>query len=107
MSNLPLPLPTATTKTNATWSRGTTRAQHYGVWTKFVEFLGINIWISTTSDTDERFRFESMRTDEFLPDEAYISAVLGAAPAAVERRVKRLRRPVFMVTGVKTVSVRS
>ena len=43
-----------------------------------------------------------MRTEEFYPDEAFLRAAMDVP--AVKRRVVRLRKAVFVVVGVKTVS---
>ncbi|KAK4040988.1 hypothetical protein C8A01DRAFT_45809 [Parachaetomium inaequale] len=84
-----------------------------GIWTKFVEFLGLSLGFETTHKAHDMFRFERVHTEEFFPDEAYLSAALRdqrvQRTLAAGRRAKMMGRAVgnkgvYVIVGVKTVS---
>jgi hypothetical protein len=92
----------STSKHNFTWTRHKSNTSSFGIWTKFVEFLGVNIGLETSHSTHDIFRFERMSTEEFFPDEGFLTSTLLSHPA-VNRRLKQWR-PVYIIVGVKTVS---
>lgn len=56
-----------------------------------------------SSGSDDTFRFETMHTEEFFPDEEYIKALVQKSPVAT-RMLNNLHKPVFVIVGLKTVS---
>ncbi|SPQ26063.1 085264aa-fb84-4513-9374-dac57e83f289 [Thermothielavioides terrestris] len=79
------------------------RPPRLGLWTKFVELVGLRLdWVAAGHTVDV-FRFEQLQTEEWFPDEAFLTAAL--AHPAVQRRVGGWRRrAVYVVVGVKTVA---
>jgi hypothetical protein len=103
----------SSTKTNISWTRDKSSTSTLGIWTKFVEYLGLSLGLQTTRTAQDIFRFERVHTEEFFPDEAYLSAALHdrrvQRALAAGRRDKVLGRAVgskgvYVIVGVKTVS---
>ncbi|KAL2145796.1 hypothetical protein VTI28DRAFT_6295 [Corynascus sepedonium] len=103
----------STTKHNVEWTRDKASTHSFGVWTKFVESVGVNLGFEASNATQDVFRFERMCTEEYFPDEAFLAKAL--ASEGVQRQLalaKRRRRgmmgvgraPVYVIVGVKTVS---
>lgn len=90
-------------KRDVEWKRGKTDAHKFGIWVKFLEFLGIDIGVDVSAENDEVFSFKSMHTEELFFDMKYIQAALKSSPAA-RRILKMQRKPLYVVVGVKTVS---
>lgn len=59
--------------------------------------------IDVSSDSDDRFRFEKMHTEEFFPDAEYIKSILQRSPVAT-RMLEKQRKQLYVIVGVKTVS---
>lgn len=57
------------------WSREKLRGGHFGIYTKFLEMLlglGIDLDLERTTNNEEVFKFKTLQTQEFWPDEAYV-----------------------------------
>ncbi|KAG6356101.1 hypothetical protein INS49_015486 [Diaporthe citri] len=93
----------SSTKHGVEWQKGKTSAHKFGIWTKFIDFLGINVGIDVSSGSDDTFRFEKMRTEEFFPDGEYINTLLKRSPVAT-RMLTKQHKDLFVIVGVKTVS---
>ncbi|KAK3986502.1 hypothetical protein QBC44DRAFT_361455 [Cladorrhinum sp. PSN332] len=91
-----------TVKRDVSWSNSKSSSHNFGVWAKFLEFMGAEVGIETSRETDDVFKFESVTTQNFFPDDEFVREVLLRNPAIV-RRVQKLRKAVYVVTGVKTV----
>jgi hypothetical protein len=92
-----------TNKYGVEWTRDTTKIQGFGIWTKFVEFLGVDAGIVATQSTADVFRFDRMQTEEYWPDDTFLTAAVSSSPA-LKRRLVDQRKAVFVIVGVKTVS---
>lgn len=103
----------STTKHNVEWTRDKSVSHSLGVWSRFVQCLGVRLDFETSRSRQDVFRFESVRTEEWFPSEEYLAAAV--RDPAVRRRltvgggISRVgglvkRRAVYVVVGVKTVS---
>ncbi|KAK3299817.1 uncharacterized protein B0H64DRAFT_1527 [Chaetomium fimeti] len=98
---------TSTFKHNVEWTRDQSLSRSLGVWSRFIELLGVRLDFETSRSTQDVFRFASVRTEEWFPSEEYLAAAL--RDPMVRRRMGAgkgalVRRAVYVVVGVKTVS---
>ncbi|KAK4224122.1 hypothetical protein QBC38DRAFT_26713 [Podospora fimiseda] len=91
-----------TIKKDVSWTNSKTLSYNFGIWGKFLEFMGAEIGIETSKENAEIFQFESVVTQNFFPDEEYLKEILLKSPVVL-RRMQKFRKPVFIVTGVKSV----
>lgn len=93
-------------KIGVTWSKEKQRAGKFGVWTEFLSFLGFGVDVGTSYDTqiEETYAFDRMDTKEFLPTPAYLAESIRDPAVARFLDKSRLRKSLYMITGIKTVA---
>jgi hypothetical protein len=103
----------STIKHNVEWTRDKSVSHSLGVWSRFIQFLGVRLDFEVSSSKQDVFSFKSVRTEEWFPSEEYLAAAV--QDPGVRRRltggggVSRAgglvkRRAVYVVVGIKTVS---
>ncbi|KAK1252197.1 hypothetical protein MKX08_003384 [Trichoderma sp. CBMAI-0020] len=105
------PLPNASEiitskKSQVDFSREKLKAGKFSIFTRFIRFIGLGIDIATSWDTanEEAFTFERLETTFFIPTQPWLEKCL--ANSSVQRYLEkcRYRKPVYIITGLKTVT---
>lgn len=91
----------SSSKHEVEWTREKMKSHKFGIWTKFVEFLGVNVGVDVASTVDDTFCFKTMSTEEFYPDDDFVVKAL-SSPIAL--RSLKQRKSLYVIVGVKTVS---
>ena len=90
-------------KTNWTAEVGRYKQGKIGIWTKFLQALGIGIDLSVNyqSGNTESYSFDRIETRFFVPDQAYIETSV-ASPEVREFLIEsKFRANLYMITGIK------
>ncbi|KAK7914365.1 hypothetical protein PG985_012068 [Apiospora marii] len=95
---------TRTTKTNVAWTREKASSGRFGIWTKFLVLLGVDVGTAFSKDSNEQFQFREMTTEECFPTNEYLQAAVDAKPVKDYLNRHSLNpKPLYVVVGVKTV----
>ncbi|KAK8072094.1 hypothetical protein PG996_005442 [Apiospora saccharicola] len=94
-----------TTKRNVAWTRENASSGRFGIWTKFLVFLGVDVGTAFSKDSNEQFQFREMSTEECFPTNEYLQAAVDAKPVRNYLSRHSLNpKPLYIVVGVKTVT---
>ncbi|SPO02495.1 uncharacterized protein DNG_05168 [Cephalotrichum gorgonifer] len=92
------------TKSHVTWSSDKLREGRYGLWTKFLSFIGLSVdfGLEHSAQLEQSFTFETLETVEFIPTTEFLQETLATSPLAVDFLTRsRFRKPLYVVTAVK------
>ncbi|KAH7025647.1 uncharacterized protein B0I36DRAFT_386073 [Microdochium trichocladiopsis] len=95
------------TKQNVSWSREKQLSGQFGVWTSFLQFVGVNVGLDISRGSSELFEFDQMITEEHYPSDEDLSHAISSSPRAMQflqRHGLRRARGLYVVVGVKTVT---
>ncbi|KAH6651316.1 hypothetical protein F5144DRAFT_589559 [Chaetomium tenue] len=67
---------TSTTKHNVEWTRAQSLSHTLGVWSRFIQCLGIRLDFETSHARQDVFRFASVRTEEWFPSDEFLAAAV-------------------------------
>lgn len=73
-----------------------------GLWAKCMQFVGGGLSFSQLKSTVENHRFSVLETKYFLPEEDYLARALEDPGVQAYLQVHNWRKPVYLVTGIKT-----
>jgi hypothetical protein len=93
-------------KTGVDWSRAKAAEGSFGVWAKFLQFLGVGLDIGVDfKNADDRiYHFERIDTEEFFPDEEAIRKRMATPAVKSYLEKSRFRKEVYMIVGIKRVT---
>lgn len=93
-------------KVGTQWTREKQRDGKYGVWTTFLSFLGLGVdaSISHNSGLEDDYAFDRIDTVEFFPTETYLVESMRDPEVIKFIEMSRLRRSIYMIVGIKTVT---
>ncbi|KAI0875183.1 hypothetical protein GGS24DRAFT_456228 [Hypoxylon argillaceum] len=97
----------SSSQTHVTFSTEKLRAGRFGIFTRFMAAvlgLGIDATVGWESNDKYRFTFETLQTTQFYPDSSYLQACIAAEPVQRYLSKSRYRKPIYIITGLKTVS---
>ncbi|KAI0599833.1 hypothetical protein F4775DRAFT_548460 [Biscogniauxia sp. FL1348] len=90
-----------------TFSKEKLRAGRFGIFTRFLSMVlgvGLDAGVDWESSDISLFIFDSLETTQFLPKPSYLQACVAAEPVRRYLSKSRYRKPVYVITGLKTVS---
>lgn len=93
-------------KTGVDWSQGSANEGSFGVWTSFLQFLGlgVDIGVDFKNGKSKTCHFERIDTEEFFPDEEAIRARMASPAVKSYLEKSRFKRDVYLIVGIKKVS---
>ncbi|KAF2973269.1 hypothetical protein GQX73_g288 [Xylaria multiplex] len=97
----------SSSQTRVTFSIEKLRAGRFGIFTKFMALLlgfGVDATIGWESNDTYRFTFETLEKAQFYLDSSYLQACIAAEPVRRYLSKSRYRKPIYIITGLKTVS---
>ncbi|EHA52308.1 hypothetical protein MGG_05802 [Pyricularia oryzae 70-15] len=104
------PLPTAEevftmNKTDVEFSTEKLNGGHLTILTKFLSIFGLGVDTGVQWDRrgEDFFKFERLETVQFVPRAEYIQSCIEADPVRTYLEMSCYRKPVYVVTGIKTV----
>ncbi|ETS87208.1 hypothetical protein PFICI_01036 [Pestalotiopsis fici W106-1] len=104
------PLPAASEvftseKFNVEYTKEKLREGRFSILTKFLSILGvgINVGADWQDSNAELYGFKSVETTQFIPKEDYIQKCIEADAVRLYLDRSRYRKPVYIITGIKTV----
>lgn len=92
------------TKTNVEWAREKALAGNFGIWTKFVESIGLNSGAEYCIERKETFKFDNMETVESFPNDAFLETALRTLPMRSFWERHGPGKSLYVIVGTKTVS---
>ncbi|OCK74585.1 hypothetical protein K432DRAFT_338800 [Lepidopterella palustris CBS 459.81] len=105
------PLPTdsevfSSGKSHVEFSKEKLRAGKFSILTKFLSILGVGVDVGANWDTSNEivYTFDRVETTQFIPKEEYVQKCIEAAPVRRYLDKSRYRKPVYIITGLKTVT---
>ncbi|KAI1757958.1 hypothetical protein F4782DRAFT_544358 [Xylaria castorea] len=97
----------SSSQTRVTFSTEKLRAGRFGVFARFLAMalgLGADATVSWESNDTSRFTFETLETAQFYPEASYLQGCITAEPVQRYLSKSRYRKPIYIITGLKTVS---
>ncbi|KAJ1327388.1 hypothetical protein MN608_06715 [Microdochium nivale] len=97
----------STTKHDVSWSHEKQLSGHFGIWTSFLQFMGVDVGLEMSRGRSDVFEFDTMVTEERYPDDEAVAAAVTSSPRAMQFLARHGLRPqkgLFVIVGVKTVS---
>ncbi|KAI0101216.1 hypothetical protein F4814DRAFT_108471 [Daldinia grandis] len=93
-------------KSQVEFSREKLNSGQFSIVTKFLSVLGVGIDVGVGWDVSEReaFSFERVETTQFFPNQEYLQRCIEAGPVRRYLDKSRYRKPVYVITGIKTVT---
>ncbi|KAI1488414.1 hypothetical protein F5X96DRAFT_83541 [Biscogniauxia mediterranea] len=94
-------------KRHFTFSTEKLRAGRFGIFTRFLSMVlgvGADAGVDWESSDISLFTFDTLETTQFLPKPSYLQACVAAEPVRCYLSKSRYRKPVYVITGLKTVS---
>ncbi|KAF8866586.1 hypothetical protein BDZ45DRAFT_277047 [Acephala macrosclerotiorum] len=81
------------------------KSNKFGLWAQFLQVFGLGAEASVSFDRGsiDKYAFKHMRTEWFLPSKAFAKACLEATNVADFLEQTEYERPVYIITGLKTV----
>lgn len=86
---------------------GQLRSNSVGLWAKWLQWIGGGLSFRALKASVEAHRFEHLETKYFVPDKKYFAEVLKDEGVQLYLDIWERRKPVYLVTGVKTAKVAS
>ncbi|KAI0861273.1 hypothetical protein F4860DRAFT_175196 [Xylaria cubensis] len=97
----------SSSQTQVKFSTEKLRAGRFGIFARFLTMalgFGVDATIAWESNNASRFTFETLETTQFYPDASYLQACIAAEPVQRYLSKSRYRKPLYIITGLKTVS---
>lgn len=96
----------ASSKYGVDWSRAKSNEGSFGVWAKFLQFLGLGVDVgaNSTSLTETIYHFERIDTEESFPDEDAIRKRMASPTVKTYLEKSAFRSDVYMIVGIKKVT---
>ncbi|KAI0405373.1 hypothetical protein F4802DRAFT_180071 [Xylaria palmicola] len=97
----------SSSQTRVVFSAEKLRAGKFGIFTRFLNLvlgLGVDATAGWELNDTSRFTFETLDATQFQPDEDYLRACVAAEPVRRYLAKSRYRKPVYVITGLKTAS---
>ncbi|CAG9947555.1 unnamed protein product [Clonostachys rosea f. rosea IK726] len=81
------------------------RDGNFSLFTKFLNFIGISVdvTVSWEHSNEELYRFQKVETQQFIPKDEYIQKCIETPAVRRFLERSRYRKPVYVITGLKTV----
>ncbi|KAK7932569.1 hypothetical protein PG985_003281 [Apiospora marii] len=95
----------STEKRQVEFSYERLREGRLSIVTRFLSFLGVgvDVGMERSKGAGENFAFERLETTQYLPRDEYLRACVEAAPVRRFLGKSRYRKPLYIITGLKTV----
>ncbi|XXG96337.1 hypothetical protein Hte_002619 [Hypoxylon texense] len=93
-------------KRQVEFSKEKLRSGQFSILTKFLSFLGVGVDVGMNWDKSngEVYSFDRIETVQFFPKEEYLQKCIEAEPVRRYLDKSRYRKPVYVITGLKTVT---
>ncbi|KAI1658709.1 hypothetical protein F4813DRAFT_388475 [Daldinia decipiens] len=93
-------------KTQVEFSRDKLNSGQFSILTKFLSFLGVGVDVGVSWDVSEgeAFSFDRIETTQFFPNKDYLQRCIEAEPVRRYLDKSRYRKPIYIITGIKTVT---
>ncbi|KAI0850771.1 hypothetical protein F5Y00DRAFT_260221 [Daldinia vernicosa] len=93
-------------KSQVEFSREKLNSGQFSIVTKFLSFLGVGVDVGVGWDASEgeAFSFDRIETTQFFPSKDYLQRCIEAEPVRRYLDKSRYRKPVYIITGIKTVT---
>ncbi|KAL7917440.1 hypothetical protein ACQKWADRAFT_325756 [Trichoderma austrokoningii] len=93
-------------KSRVEFSREKLKAGKFSIFTRFINFLGLGVDIAATWDVanEEAFTFKRLETTFFIPTLPWLEKCLANPPVQRYLEKCRYRKPIYIITGLKTVT---
>ncbi|KAI0379220.1 hypothetical protein F5Y04DRAFT_260007 [Hypomontagnella monticulosa] len=93
-------------KRQVEFSREKLKSGQFSILTKFLSFLGIGVDVGASWNVGEgeAFAFDQIETTQFVPKQDYLQRCIETEPVRRYLDKSRYRKPVYIITGIKTVA---
>ncbi|KAF3055231.1 hypothetical protein GL218_07453 [Daldinia childiae] len=93
-------------KSQVEFSRDKLNSGQFSIVTKFLSFLGVgvDVGVSWGFREGEAFSFDRIETTQFFPNKDYLQRCIETAPVRRYLDKSRYKKPVYIITGIKTVT---
>ncbi|KAM5347453.1 hypothetical protein ACJ41O_010458 [Fusarium nematophilum] len=100
----PIPPPKVYEGEKTDWQTTLERARSgtIGIWAKCLQFLGGQLSFSQLKSAMEDHKFANLETKYFVPNDEYLELALQDAGVQAYFQVHNSRKPVYLITGIKT-----
>ncbi|CAI6097480.1 unnamed protein product [Clonostachys chloroleuca] len=81
------------------------RDGNFSLFTKFLNFIGVSVdvTVSWEHSNEEIYKFQKVETQQFIPKDEYIQKCIETPAVRRFLERSRYRKPVYVITGLKTV----
>ncbi|KAJ4357088.1 hypothetical protein N0V85_009519, partial [Neurospora sp. IMI 360204] len=92
-------------KTEVEYSKEKLREGKFSILTTFLTILGVGVDVGAQWErsTDDLYLFQRVQTTQFIPQQSYLQKCVSADPVRRYLNRSRYRKPVYIITGLKTV----
>ncbi|KAL8376133.1 hypothetical protein RB595_007310 [Gaeumannomyces hyphopodioides] len=106
-SDVPIPPPKVYEGSKVDWATTVEqlRSNSVGLWAKCLQLVGGGLCLRQLKASAESHRFDELQTTYFRPDDGYYAQALADPGVQAYLEVHRWRKPVYMITGIKTARV--